>query len=103
MTTTIATAGAAAQGGRRGRGDPDLVGAFISLKVAATIAGAIVDAGVITPIVVFGGLIGAHEPSPRAAEPRRPMSQNAQAAARPYAPNHASGSSGRSPSLATAI
>jgi hypothetical protein len=44
MTTTIATAGAAAQGGRRGRGDPDLVGAFISLKVAATIAGEIVDA-----------------------------------------------------------
>ena len=35
--------------------------------------------------------------------PRRSMSQNAQAAARPYARNHASGSSGRSPSLATAI
>src|SRR4051794_1106578 len=37
----------------------NFVGAFTSLKVAATIAGGIVDAGAITPIVVFGGLIGA--------------------------------------------
>ena len=37
----------------------NFVGAFISLKVAATIAGGIVDAGAITPTVVFGGLIGA--------------------------------------------
>src|SRR3978361_2299365 len=37
----------------------NFVGAFISLKVAATIAGGIVDASVITPAVVFGGLIGA--------------------------------------------
>jgi PiT family inorganic phosphate transporter len=37
----------------------NFVGAFISLKVAATIAGGIVDANVITPAVIFGGLIGA--------------------------------------------
>jgi hypothetical protein len=29
--------------------------------MATTIAGGIVDAGAITPIVVFGGLIGAHD------------------------------------------
>jgi inorganic phosphate transporter, PiT family len=37
----------------------NFVGAFISLKVAATIASGIVDADVITPAVIFGGLIGA--------------------------------------------
>jgi PiT family inorganic phosphate transporter len=37
----------------------NFIGAFISLKVAATVAGGIVDAGAITPTVVFGGLIGA--------------------------------------------
>jgi PiT family inorganic phosphate transporter len=37
----------------------NFVGAFISLKVAATVAGGIVDAGAITATVVFGGLIGA--------------------------------------------
>jgi PiT family inorganic phosphate transporter len=37
----------------------NFVGAFISLEVAATIAGGIVDAGAITPAVIFGGLMGA--------------------------------------------
>jgi PiT family inorganic phosphate transporter len=37
----------------------NFVGAFISLKVAATIAEGIVDAGAITTAVIFGGLIGA--------------------------------------------
>ena len=37
----------------------NFVGAFISLKVAATVAGGIVDAGAITPTVVLGGLVGA--------------------------------------------
>jgi len=37
----------------------NFVGAFISLKVAATIAEGIVDGAVITPAVIFGGLIGA--------------------------------------------
>ena len=37
----------------------NFVGAFISLKVAATIAEGILDATAITPAVIFGGLIGA--------------------------------------------
>jgi inorganic phosphate transporter, PiT family len=37
----------------------NFVGAFISLQVAATVAGGIVDAGAITTTVVFAGLIGA--------------------------------------------
>ncbi len=37
----------------------NFVGAFISLKVAATVAEGIVESGAITPTVVFGGLIGA--------------------------------------------
>ncbi|MGH3102251.1 MAG: SLC13 family permease, partial [Thermoleophilia bacterium] len=37
----------------------NFAGAFISLEVAATVAGGIVDADVITPTVVFGGLVGA--------------------------------------------
>src|SRR3954468_16347999 len=37
----------------------NFVGAFISLQVAATVAGGIVDAAAITTTVVFAGLIGA--------------------------------------------
>src|SRR3954467_4187996 len=37
----------------------NFVGAFLSLQVAATIATGIVQAGVITPSIVFAGLIGA--------------------------------------------
>jgi inorganic phosphate transporter, PiT family len=37
----------------------NFVGAFISLEVAATVAKGIVDADVITPTIVFAGLIGA--------------------------------------------
>jgi PiT family inorganic phosphate transporter len=37
----------------------NFVGAFLSLEVAATIASGIVDADVITPAIVFAGLIGA--------------------------------------------
>jgi inorganic phosphate transporter, PiT family len=37
----------------------NFAGAFISLKVAATVASGIVDAGAITTTVVFAGLIGA--------------------------------------------
>jgi PiT family inorganic phosphate transporter len=37
----------------------NFVGAFISLKVAATVAEGIVSADAITPTVVFGGLVGA--------------------------------------------
>jgi PiT family inorganic phosphate transporter len=37
----------------------NFVGAFISLAVAATIAKGIVDAGAVTPTVIFAGLVGA--------------------------------------------
>src|SRR5436189_5305561 len=37
----------------------NFVGSFLSLQVAATIASGIVDADVITPTIVFAGLIGA--------------------------------------------
>src|SRR5215510_14009256 len=37
----------------------NFVGAFISVTVAATIASGIVDQGLVTVLVVFGGLIGA--------------------------------------------
>src|SRR3954453_2567541 len=37
----------------------NFVGALISLKVAATVAQDVVQADLITPLVVFGGLIGA--------------------------------------------
>jgi PiT family inorganic phosphate transporter len=37
----------------------NFVGAFISLEVAATVANGIVDADLITPAIVFAGLIGA--------------------------------------------
>ena len=37
----------------------NFVGAFISLKVAATIGKGIVDSGSVTPTIVFAGLIGA--------------------------------------------
>jgi inorganic phosphate transporter, PiT family len=37
----------------------NFVGAFISLEVAATIASGIVDADLVTPAIVFAGLVGA--------------------------------------------
>jgi PiT family inorganic phosphate transporter len=37
----------------------NFVGAFISLEVAATVATGIVEADLVTPTIVFGGLIGA--------------------------------------------
>ena len=37
----------------------NFVGAFISISVAATVAKDVVDAEVITPTIVFAGLIGA--------------------------------------------
>ncbi|HSK49610.1 MAG TPA: inorganic phosphate transporter [Solirubrobacterales bacterium] len=37
----------------------NFAGAFVSISVAATVANDVVDAGVITPTIVFAGLIGA--------------------------------------------
>jgi PiT family inorganic phosphate transporter len=59
MATTIATGALAPRVAVTVAAILNFVGAFISLKVAATIAGGIVEAGAITPTVVFGGLIGA--------------------------------------------
>jgi PiT family inorganic phosphate transporter len=59
MATTIATGALAPRIAVTVAACLNFVGAFISLKVAATVAGGIVDAGAITPTVVFGGLIGA--------------------------------------------
>src|SRR4051812_24372661 len=59
MATTIATGALAPRIAVTLAACLNFVGAFISLKVAAIVAGGIVDAGAITPTVVFGGLIGA--------------------------------------------
>jgi inorganic phosphate transporter, PiT family len=59
MATTIATGALAPRVAVTIAAILNFVGAFISLKVAATVAGGIVDAGAITPTVVFGGLAGA--------------------------------------------
>jgi inorganic phosphate transporter, PiT family len=59
MATTIATGALAPRIAVTIAAILNFVGAFLSLKVAATVAGGIVDAGAITPTVVFGGLIGA--------------------------------------------
>jgi PiT family inorganic phosphate transporter len=59
MATTIATGALPPKVAVGIAAVPNLVGAFISLTVAATVAGGIVNADVITPTVVFGGLVGA--------------------------------------------
>src|SRR4051812_49500759 len=59
MATTIATGALAPRIAVTLAACLNFVGAFISLKVAAIVAGGIVDAGAITPTVVFGGLVGA--------------------------------------------
>src|ERR1700710_734077 len=59
MATTIATGALTPKLAVTIAATLNFVGAFISLEVAATVAGGIVDADVITPTVVFGGLVGA--------------------------------------------
>jgi PiT family inorganic phosphate transporter len=59
MATTIATGALPPRVAVAVAAILNFLGAFISLKVAATVAGGIVDAGAITPTVVFGGLVGA--------------------------------------------
>jgi len=59
MATTIATGALRPKVAVTVAAILNFVGAFISLKVAATVAEGIVDAGAITPTVVFGGLVGA--------------------------------------------
>ena len=59
MATTIATGALSPRAAVTVAAILNFIGAFISLEVAATVASGIVDAGVVTPEVVFGGLVGA--------------------------------------------
>src|SRR5689334_12191968 len=59
MATTIATGALPPKVAVASAAVLNFAGAFISLSVAATVASGIVDADVITPTVVFGGLVGA--------------------------------------------
>ena len=59
MATTIATGALKPRVAVTVAAILNFVGAFISLKVAATVAEGIVSADAITPTVVFGGLVGA--------------------------------------------
>src|SRR4051812_16045042 len=59
MATTIATGALRPKVAVAVAAVLNFLGAFISIKVAATVAGGIVDAAAITPTVVFGGLVGA--------------------------------------------
>jgi inorganic phosphate transporter, PiT family len=59
MATTIATGALKPKVAVTVAAILNFAGAFISLEVAATVASGIVNADAITPIVVFGGLVGA--------------------------------------------
>jgi inorganic phosphate transporter, PiT family len=59
MATSIATGALAPRVAVALSAVLNVVGAFLSLKVAATVASGIVDSGKVTLIVVFAGLVGA--------------------------------------------
>jgi inorganic phosphate transporter, PiT family len=59
VATTISTGAAAPQAAIGIASLLNFVGAFISISVAATVANDVVNADVITPTIVFAGLIGA--------------------------------------------
>ena len=59
MATTVATGALSPRMAVTVAAILNFIGAFISLEVAATVASGIVDAGAVTPEVVFGGLVGA--------------------------------------------
>src|ERR1700749_413749 len=58
MATSIATGALPPRTAFALSGVLNLVGAFLSLSVAATIASGLVDSGLVTPTVVFAGLAG---------------------------------------------
>src|ERR1700742_5294312 len=58
MATSIATGALPPRIAVALSGALNLVGAFLSLSVAATIASGLVDSGLVTPTVVFAGLAG---------------------------------------------
>jgi PiT family inorganic phosphate transporter len=59
VATSISTRAASPQVAVTFAAALNFVGAFISISVAATVANDVVDAAVVTPTVVFAGLIGA--------------------------------------------
>ena len=59
MATSIATGALKPKVAVAISGVLNLVGAFLSISVAATIANGIVDQGLVTPAIVFAGLMGA--------------------------------------------
>jgi PiT family inorganic phosphate transporter len=59
VATSISTGAARPQAAIAVAALLNFAGAFISISVAATVANDVVDAGVITPTIVFAGLIGA--------------------------------------------
>src|SRR6202000_2640861 len=59
VATSISTGAAAPKVAIGAASILNFVGAFISISVAATVANDVVDAAVITPTIVFAGLIGA--------------------------------------------
>jgi inorganic phosphate transporter, PiT family len=59
MATSIATGALGPRTAVAVAGVLNLVGAFLSVEVAKTISGGLVDESLITPIVVFAGLVGA--------------------------------------------
>jgi PiT family inorganic phosphate transporter len=59
MATTIATGALRPKAAVAIAGCLNLVGAFLSVQVAKTISGGLVDETLITPVVIFAGLVGA--------------------------------------------
>jgi PiT family inorganic phosphate transporter len=59
VATAISTRAVPPRAAVAGAAILNFIGAFISLEVAATVANGIVEADLITPTIVFGGLIGA--------------------------------------------
>jgi PiT family inorganic phosphate transporter len=59
MATSIATGALRPKAAVAIAGCLNLIGAFLSVQVAKTISGGLVDDMLITPVVIFAGLVGA--------------------------------------------
>lgn len=59
MATSIATGALRPRVAVAIAGSLNLVGAFLSVEVAKTISGGLVDDGLVNPVVIFAGLVGA--------------------------------------------
>ena len=67
MATSIATGALRPKVAVTIAGCLNLVGAFLSVEVAKTISGGLVDETLVNPVVIFAGLVGAAAPRQRAA------------------------------------